>query len=299
MAEDSRSNPPLTAARTFEAAARHRSFQRAAAELNVTPAAVSHQVKRLEEYLGVTLFKRSNRLVEPTEEGVLLAQRLGEHFVALEALLPPNRKAAPRPLRVTVMPSLAAKWLAPRMADFHARFPEVATEISDDDASTDFTDNRFDIALRYGDGNYPKVQLHSWMEAPVVAVCSPELLRSAEAPRDLLTQTLIHDSTPQLPGAPPGWPEWFATAAVQGTNTGQSLRFSSVYIALEAARAGRGFAVAPLPLVIDDLKSGTLAMPFDLQVANPCRFWIVQPLSPRSVPGVEVFIAWLKEQAVS
>ena len=285
-----RANPPLIAARSFEAAARHASFQRAAQELNVTPTAISHQVKRLEAYLGTQLFVRKNRQVTLTEDGQALSARLGELFSALEQTLDPAAFMQAKPLRITAMPSLAAKWLAHRVAEYalQAAFP---VELSDDDRVVDFEDGAFDIALRYGDGNYPGVAVHPWMSAQVLAVCSPALLPVV----DVLEHTLIHDSTIQLPGKPPGWEEWLRREQLTLPPAHPCLRYSSVYLALEAARAGKGFALAPEPLVRDDLRQGSLVAPFPHSLDNPYAFWIVHPHHLEADPRVQAFTRWLRE----
>lgn len=291
-----RRNPPLIAARSFEAAARHGSFQRAAQELHVTPTAISHQVKRLEDYLGTQLFVRKNRAVDLTGDGRALAARLDELFISLEDVLDPLRYCEAKPLRITAMPSLAAKWLAHRIAEYapHAGFP---IELTDDDRIVSFDEGDFDVALRYGDGNYPGVVVQPWMSAEVIAVCSPALEHgtSLGAPSDVLKHTLIHDSTIHLPGKPPGWVEWLAQENLALPPAQPSLRYSSVYLALEAARGGKGFALAPEPLVRDDLRQGQLVAPFRQRLANPYAFWIVYPHHLEQDARVQVFTRWIRE----
>jgi LysR family glycine cleavage system transcriptional activator len=290
-----RRNPPLIAARSFAAAARHGSFQRAAQELHVTPTAISHQVKRLEDYLGTQLFVRKNRAVDLTGDGRALAARLDDLFSALEDVLDPLHFSGAKPLRITAMPSLAAKWLAQRIADYapHAGFP---IELTDDDRLVTFDEDDFDLALRYGDGDYPGVVVRPWMNADVIAVCSPALQRAAplHVPSDVLRHTLIHDSTIHLPGKPPGWVEWLAQDGLALPPGHASLRYASVYLALEAARAGKGFALAPEPLVRDDLRQGQLVMPFQRRVANPYAFWIVYPRRLERDGRVRAFVRWVE-----
>lgn len=293
-----RSNPPLIAARSFEAAARCSSFQRAAHELHVTPTAISHQVKRLEEYLGVQLFLRKNRAVVLTPAGEKLANRLNELFISLEDLLAPASLNT-TPLRVTAMPSLAAKWLAHRLAEYRNTHPDLPVELSDDDEVVDFADGRFDLGLRYGEGVHPGTIVHAWMNAPVIAVCSPTLVRTelgekANLVERLQNSTLIHDSTTHLPGKPPGWNEWFAAMALSRPLRQTCLHYSSVYIALEAARGGKGFALAPEPLARDDLRTGALIAPFDLVLENPYAFWIAYPRRLENDQRVRTFTSWLQ-----
>jgi LysR family glycine cleavage system transcriptional activator len=291
-----RRNPPVSAARSFEAAARHGSFQRAAQELHVTPTAISHQVKRLEDYLGTQLFVRTNRMVTLTPEGEALCPKLGDLFSTLEQLLDPSRFARTKPLRITAMPSLAAKWLAHRVAAY-ALSAEFPIELTDDDRVESFEKDDFDIALRYGDGIYPGVAVHPWMSAEIVAVCNPTLLRAASltAPSDILKHVLIEDSTIHLRGKPPGWRDWFAEDGIALSAAHPCLRYASVYVALEAARAGKGFALAPEPLVRDDIRQGYLVKPFCRQLANPYAFWIVRPHHLEADQRVRAFTRWLLE----
>ncbi len=165
-----RHNPPLVAARSFEAAARHKSFQKAADELNVTPTAISHQVRRLEEYLGQALFVRLNRAVELTTAGAALALNLGELFVRLECALDPVRASERGVIRISAMQSLAAKWLAPRLPQFEALHPQWRVETDVDDKLVDFESGDTDLALRYGIGKYPGLHVRSWMPATGLAL---------------------------------------------------------------------------------------------------------------------------------
>ena len=298
MGERARSNPPLTAGRTFEAAARLGSFQLAADELHVTPAAVSHQVKRLEGYLGIALFTRHNRAVVLTEAGASLAQQLRGHFVALERLLQPPGARMADVVRVTAMPSLAAKWLARRLPGFHQECPDIEVRLSDDDAPTNFADGRFDLALRYGRGPYPGLTALPWMEAPLLAVRNKAVAEQDSA--EILAQgPLLHDSTPLLPGSPPGWPEWLAGAGLAEIDARAGLRYSSIYITLEAARAGAGIALAPEPLVRDDLEAGNLHPTSSFVLDSPYRFWIVHPAGAAPGPAARRFMDWLLREGAS
>lgn len=292
-----RPNPPLIAARSFEAAARQASFQAAAAELHVTPTAISHQVKRLEDYLGLPLFVRQNRAVVLTPYGETLAARLHELFTGLEELLQSPSIGASQALCVTAMPSLAAKYLVQRIADYQSSHPGLAVELSDDDEVVDFKDGRFDVALRYGDGRYPGVIAQHWMSADMMAVCSPALQALGapplRIPEDVLKHTLIHDSTIHLPGKPPGWIEWLAAQDLSMPPNQASLRYSSVFLAIEAARAAKGIALAPEPLVRDDLRNGSLVEAFKLRLNNPYAFWIVYPRHLQHDARVLGFAKWI------
>jgi LysR family glycine cleavage system transcriptional activator len=180
------------------------------------------------------------------------------------------------------------------MAEYQSAHPDFPVELSDEDEVVDFADGRFDVALRYGDGDYPGMSVHPWMRGTVIAVCSPALRETLGNPAEVLRHTLIHDSTIHLPGKPPGWTEWLAAQGLSIPARQASLRYSSVYVALEAARAGKGLALAPEPLVRDDLRQGVLAAPFELALDNPYAFWIVHPRHLDSDARVLALRSWLR-----
>lgn len=295
----SRPNPPLIAARSFEAAARLGSFLKAADELNVTPTAISHQVKKLEQYLGQALFVRLNRAVELTAEGVALAATLGKLFTDLDAALDPGQRQARATIVISAMPSLAAKWLAPRLGDFEARYPQWRVMIDVEDKLVDFQAGSVDMALRYGQGKYPGLHARRWMGATIVPVCSPALLRRQplRSVDELRLHTLIHNTTAARRVRPPEWAEALAAAGASGVDVGRGPLFTSTYMALEAAQAGHGVTLAPLPLVERDLADGRLVQPLALTLDNPWSFWIVCPRQNLHDPKIAALTAWLLAQA--
>lgn len=294
-----RQNPPLIAARSFEAAARHKSFLKAAEELNVTPTAVSHQVRRLEDFMGQALFVRLNRAVELTAAGAALALTLQDIFVRLETALDPQRHQARSTILISVLASLAAKWLAPRLPDFEARYPQWQVRLDVADELTDFTSGQVDIALRYGTGKYPGLHARRWMSAKVFPVCSPTLLRKAplDKPADLRRHTLIHNEIVAPKGRPPSWTDWLRAAGVDRINAERGPLFCNTYMALEAAAAGHGVALAPAPMVEGDLASGRLVKALDMEMENPYAFWIVCPKQNLQDEKIKTLTAWLLQQA--
>jgi LysR family glycine cleavage system transcriptional activator len=294
-----RPNPPLIAARSFEAAARHKSFLKAADELNVTPAAISHQVKRLEEYLGQALFVRLNRAVELTAAGAELASELLPVFAHLDEVLDPDKHQRRTTILISVLPSLAGKWLAPRLPGFEARYPQWAVRLAVEDGLIDFKTGHTDLALRYGIGKYPGLHSRFWMSANVFPVCSSSLLAktSLDSPADLRKHTLIHVETSGLPGRPPQWRDWLKAANVGKIDVERGPSFSSIYMALEAAQAGHGVALAPAPLVEADLACGRLVKPFALEVENPYAFWLVCPRQNLQDSKVKALSEWLLHQS--
>jgi LysR family glycine cleavage system transcriptional activator len=297
----SRRPAPLNALRAFEAAARCLSFQGAAAQLFVTPAAVSHQVKHLEAYLGVKLFHRGNRTVELTAEGQALAASLSELFGLLDLAL--DRATAPTTanLRVSTMESFAAKWLAPRLHRFHRDCPDLKVRIETGNEHADVTRGAIDVAIRYGSGGYAGVFAEQLMDAPVFPVCAPSLVndkqRPLRKPEDLSHHTLLHDeSATGRPGVP-DWPAWLKASGATRVDATRGPVFASIYLAQEAAVAGHGVALGVAPLVEEDLERGRLIKPFEHSLANAYAFWIVHRHGAEANPAVDAFCKWLRKEA--
>lgn len=292
---------PLNALRAFEAAARCLSLQAAAGQLFVTPAAVSHQVKHLEAYLGVKLFHRGHRSIELTAEGEALAASLSELFGLLDLAL--DRATAPTAanLRVSTMESFAAKWLAPRLHRFHRDCPDLKVHIETGNEHADFVRGAVDVSIRYGPGGYTGVFAERLMDAPVFPVCAPSLtadgLRPLAKPEDLLHHTLLHDESA---AGRPGVPDWSAWLEASGATLVDATRgpvFASIYLAQEAAVAGHGVALGVAPLVEEDLHRGRLAKPFDHSLANAYAFWIVRQYGADTNPAIDAFCRWLRKEA--
>lgn len=291
---------PLNALRAFEAAARLLSFQAAAARLFVTPAAVSHQVKRLEEYLGVPLFHRGHRAVVLTPQGEALAASLGEVFGLLDLALHRAMAHTAANLRVSTMESFAAKWLAPRLQRFHRDFPDVKLHVETGDRITDLQGDGIDIAIRYGPGGYTGVVADHFLDAPVFPVCAPSLAGDAHhplaQPDDLRHHTLIHDeSAARRPGVP-DWATWLRVAGATRVVADPGPVFTSIHLAQEAAAAGHGVALGVGPLVEDDMRRGRLVRPFQASVPNAYAFWIVRRQPAGANPVADAFCRWLREE---
>ena len=297
----SRHPVPLNALRAFEAAARHLSFQAAAGQLFVTPAAISHQVRRLEDWLGVRLFHRGHRAVALTTEGETLAATLGELFGRLDLALDQATATRKADLRVSTVESFAAKWLAPRLHRFHNGHPDLRVRIETGNARSDFSRDGIDIAVRYGPGGYTGVAAEKLMDAPVFPVCAPSLAgdpaRPLAAPDDLRHHVLLHDDSAAGRAGVPDWPAWLAASGATGVDAARGPVFASIYLAQEAAVAGHGVALGVAPLVEGDLRAGRLARPFDHALDNAHAFWIVHPLGAEANPAVDAFRRWLRAEA--
>lgn len=291
---------PLNALRTFETAARHLSFNGAASELFVTPAAVSHQVKHLEEHLGVSLFQRNHRSVTLTPEGAELAATVGELLGQLDLALDRARNRAPAVLRVTTMESFAAKWLVPRLHRFQQAFPDVRVRIDTSDEHADFLRGGFDVGIRYGAGKYAGVRPDLLMQAPAFPVCSPALLvanpHGLEHPDDLRHYTLLHDEGATGRDGVPAWSDWLAAAGATNVNAASGPVFASIYLAQEAAVSGHGVALGLAPLVDDDLRQGRLVKPLGLGLENAYAFWLIRRDVSQQRPEVEAFCQWLRQE---
>ena len=295
--------PPLNALRAFEAAARSLSFQAAARQLFVTPAAVSHQVKRLEAYLGITLFHRGHRSVELTTEGAELAASLSELFKLLDLALDRATARTAMELRVSTMESFAAKWLAPRLHRFHRGNPEIRVRVETGNEPVDFVRGSVDVAIRYGPGGYTGVTAERFMDAPVFPVCAPSLrndaLQPLATPDDLRHHTLLHDeSAVGRPGVP-DWSAWLEASGASGVDSTRGPVFASIYLAQEAAIAGHGVALGVAPLAEEDLQGGRLIKPFDRWLPNAYAFWIVRQANANPHPAIDAFCQWLRMEAAS
>jgi len=290
--------PPLNALRAFEAAARHLSFTRAAAELSVTQAAISHQVKALEERLGVKLFRRLSRGLVLTETGQRFLPLVREAFdmlaAATERVVADDRAGT---VTITVLPSFAAKWLVPRLLHFRAQHPDIEVRIIADDQLVDFSRDDVDLGIRYGRGDWDGLEIERLATEDVFPVCSPRLLEGVHplrAPDDLRHHTLLHEDRPGF-----DWQTWLMAAGVEGVDVARGLEFSHASMALQAAIDAQGVALGRTPLVDDDLRDGRLVKPFDISLANDWAYYVVGPPGAWVRPKVAAVRDWLLAEARS
>lgn len=292
----SRLLPPLNGLRAFEAAARHLSFTRAAEELNVTQAAISHQIKALEERLGIRLFRRLNRALMLTDEGQRLYPAARDAFDRLaEAVAALRARDTLRSLTVSVLPSFAAKWLVPRLSRFQSLHPDIDLRITATERSVDLVDDDVDVAIRFGSGGWAGVRADLVAEDEVTPVCSPQLLPYLKQPADLARMTLLHENMLPL-GEFPEWPQWLQAAGVQGVDVSRGLRFSHTHILLQAAIDGRGVALGQLALAADDLAAGRLVAPFALRLPVGYAYWVVYLPATAERPKIKAFRDWVKAE---
>lgn len=295
--------PPLNSLRVFESAARHLSFTKAAEELHVTPGAVSQQIKALEDFIGTPVFRRHKRTLLLTDEAQAGLPVLREGFEKLaEAARLIAARADSGKLTVSVAPSLAAKWLVPRLDRFHMRHPDVDVWVSADMDVVDFSVDDVDVAIRYGPGGYVNLVVEHLMAESIVPVCSPGLMIGAhplKSPHDLAHHTLLHDGSPDQDQSCPTWPMWLKAAGVTGVDGSRGPKFNQSSLVIEAAVAGKGVALAKSQLALADLEAARLVIPFDMTTPSAFGYYIVHPQSRSASPAVKAFKAWLHEEATS
>jgi LysR family glycine cleavage system transcriptional activator len=293
--------PPLNALRAFEAAARHMSFSRAAAELNVTPAAISHQIRALEDDLGVRLFRRLNRSLELTESARQLLPDLADAFERIRAGVGRLRRHNETgTLTVTTAPSLAAKWLVLRLHRFAERHPEIDVRVTASDGIVDLAAGEIDMAIRYGAGRYPGLAVELLLANEVFPVCSPQLVEDGpklRCPADLGRHALLHDLAGEIDPLAPTWTMWLKAAGVPAEIADHGVRFSNTYLALDAAIAGRGVALANTTIAAADLAAGRLVRPLALGVPDHFSYWIVTAPGALERRKVRLFRDWLRTEA--
>jgi LysR family glycine cleavage system transcriptional activator len=291
---------PLAALRAFEAAARHRNYSRAAAELGLTHSAVSHHLRGLEALLGVSLFRREGRAMVPTEDGQRLAVQVADAFERLQRGLDEAR-AAPRRaqiLTISVLPALASRWLVPRLAEFNERHPELDINLRATSLLADFVRDGVDLALRYGPGRWPGLASHLLMAEEVFPVCAPfyrgGVLPAAPAGLADPAITLLRDRRQP-------WRDWFASIGLDLPEPVRGPIHSDPGLLIEAAAAGQGVALARAALVRQDLADGRLVRLF---AGNPAArtdfaYYVVYPAGPEPPAKVRLFRDWVLRQAAA
>lgn len=297
----------LNALRAFEASARHQSFSSAAAELNVTPAAVGQLVRTLEEWLGTPVFHRSAsgriRLV-PTDaaERALPDIRAGFDRLAL-GLERLKEGSANGVLTVTVSPAFAAKWLLPRIDRFQSAWPDTDLRLDTSLKPVDFLSQRIDIGVRYGAGNWPGLAAEKLMDEEIYPVCTPELARQhrhLRHPENLANKTLIHDLSMDGHASFPHWDTWLRHAGVAERTTTRGLKINNSAAVLQAALEGRGIALARSVMARDDIVSRRLVRLFPhIRYPSPLSYYVVYRPECAGLPRPAAFRNWLHEEVAA
>jgi len=288
--------PPLNALRAFEASARQLSFTRAAEELFVTQAAVSHQIKALEEHLGIKMFMRKNRSLLLTEEGQSYYLDIKDIFTSLhdatERLLARGAKGA---ITVSSQASFAIQWLVPKLAAFNALHPEIDVRIKAVDQAENSLTEDVDVAIYYGRGNWPAVHADKLQTEYLIPVCSPLLIQEGLARSkppllsldDLKHHTLLHDTSRK------DWRRWFKQIGVKGSNVNHGPIFSHSAMVVQAAVHGQGVALAYNVLAKPDIDSGRLVCPFNDVLVSKNAYFVVCRESQKDIGKIEAFREWL------
>ena len=288
--------PPLNALRAFESIARHLSFAKAAEELHVTPAALSHQIRGLEEQLEVTLFHRRTRSIDLTDAGRLLYPGVHAGFENLrDAVARLDRAREGRILVVSATFGLTAKWLAPRLWRFITAHPQIDARIASSMAYADFVNDGVDVAIRLSNGVHPDLHVEKLFDDAVIPVCSPGLVEQGlRTVADLAHFPLIHYDIPMSAPAPPLWAEWLNVAGVEGIDSTRGLRFNIADHALDAAVAGAGVSLSYKLMASNDVHAGRLVIPFgpELPIADRA-YHFVCPRGHETRPNVKAFRDWL------
>lgn len=306
--------PPLKSLRAFESAGRHLSFRKAAAELHVTPAAISHQIRQLEDHLGVQLFRRLTRAVELTEVGRTLLPKLREAFEGVaEAVNGVRRYQETGTLNVCVPPLFGAKWLTPRIPAFIQAFPDIELCVS---TSARLLDQRHpagpsirpsncegdapDVSIRFGTGRYPGHRVDKLFEVSFTPLCSPQLLTAAHPlrePSDLCHHLLLHDDLRRISDGWPSWQQWLRAAGVDDIDASRGPHFSQPQLCLDAAIDGAGVLLGAREVLTHDIAAGRLAAPFALAVKTKAAYYVVSRAEDASHPKIAAFRGWLVEEA--
>lgn len=296
--------PPLNALRAFEAAARHESFKAAADELAVTPAAIGHQIRTLEDVLGVELFRRMNRAVEPTDKARRLLPELTKAFdIMAEAIADLAKVEDGGVIAASVVPSFAVKWLIPRLDRFNRAHPELDVRISASYELADFRRDGIDCGIRFGRGEYPGLKVWKLLDDAVLPAISPDLLRDSariERPADLANLTLIHDDSLRYEPMTPDWRAWLAAVgAEEAIDWRRGPHFSHADHALQAAIDGVGVVLTRRSLAANDIEAGRLLPLFEREQPISMSYWLVCPPDRAERPHIRTFIDWILEEAAS
>ncbi len=293
--------PPLNSLRAFESAARWLSFSKAAEELFVTPAAISQQIKQLEDFLGLALFHRMTRAVRLTDEARTVLPLLTEGFDKLaEAVDHLSQDQESGVLTVSSAPTFAQKWLLPRLTGFTDAYPEIDLRLDASLLSRDFERDGIDIGIRLGLGDYPGMHVERVFGEQVSVVCSPKLLSGEPAlrtPADLTHFRLLHVDWGQFSVPLPDWQMWTTAAGLENVPLKYGPTFTVENMAIEAAISGNGVALVSNFAVEDELKAGRLVRPFDLVLKAGFSYWLVCPHAHMRRAKVKAFFAWVLEEA--
>jgi LysR family glycine cleavage system transcriptional activator len=286
--------PSLQTLQAFEAAARLKSYSKAADELGLTHGAVSHRIRELEQRLGVTLFKRVGNTMQLTSEGQRLEAQVRQGLSILEQAFPSKRPAAKpqRHIVVSSVPSIASTWLFSRMTQFRGEHPDIDIDLRVSEKLNDYRKEGIDIGVRLGGGGWPGLHATKLFDEALTPICTPEYQERLQlkTPADLERATMLRN-----PWTP--WARWFSAAGLSWPEPGKGPRFDDALLLLRAALDGQGVALGRQWLAVDELRAGRLVMPFDIAVRDEFAYWLVWPTGRNPSPDAALFRDWLEARA--
>lgn len=300
----SRTFPGTRALRTFEAAARHLNFTRAAEEVGLTPAAVSYQIKEMEDQLGLVLFTRSSRAIQLTPAGAVLSEAAAGALGSLQEAVSRARRMVrgSAHLRLSTSARIASNWLLPRWPRFKALHPQLELSFDITDQLREFGTDDIDLAIRFGTGQYDGLRAHRLFETIVAPVCSPRLLAGGpplQAPADLLSHTLCHVDWKTDGMVWPNWPMWMAAAGVDDFDDSRCIAFDDSSHVVQAVIEGGAVGLVDLAMIATDVSEGRLVRLFDVAVgvAQDYAYHLVYPAEAGDRPALSAFRAWVLDEA--
>jgi LysR family transcriptional regulator, glycine cleavage system transcriptional activator len=292
--------PPLNSLRAFEVVARHRSLRDAAEELHVTAAAVSQQIKLLEEHLGRKLLRRRSGGYSLTSEAVAGLGALRDGFERLSEAVETMASGGQQILTVSAVPSLAAEWLVPRLHRFREQYPGLDVLLHASEELVDFDRSRVDLGIRYGTGSYPGVASERLFFDEIFPVYSPIMLKGRarlKKPDDLRRFALIHTVWTPDRGHWPGWADWGRAAGIEGLDMKKGPRFSDGALVVQAAVRGEGVALGSKSHVLEHLSAGRLVRPFSLSLVTDFAYYVVCSKARAEEPNISAFRRWVMVEA--
>lgn len=289
--------PPLKSLQAFEAAGRHLSFTEAAHELNVTPGAISQQIRVLEEFLEIKLFKRMNRVIVLTDAGQLFLPMISTGFEQFhDAVNLVRQKRSDGPLTITSAPSFVSKWLIPRLSRFKALYPGIDVRIDTSDRLVDFKHEDIDVGIRFGDGVYPELDTVFLFSFDLIPVCSPELLRKGKGLKkvsDLKNYTLLHSNYDELDPGWPDWAMWLKVVDAEGVDSDHGIYFNQSDLLFQAAMDGQGIALLASVMAEPEIAAGRLVQPFDVRLPVKLNYHLVTTPQKARINKVAAFRDWV------
>ena len=289
--------PPLKSLQAFEAAGRHLSFTEAAAELNVTPGAISQQVRLLEGYLEIKLFKRMNRVIVLTDAGQLFLPSISKGFAEFgEAVELVRQQRSGGPLTITSAPSFVSKWLIPRLRDFKALHPGIDVRIDTSERLVDFAHEDIDVGIRFGNGKYPELETVFLFSFDLIPVCSPELISRGgglDKVPDLKNFTLLHGNYDELDPGWPDWAMWLRVVGAENVDPNHGIYFNESHLLFQAALDGQGVALLANVMAEPEIAAGRLVQPFSARLPVKMNYHLVTTPAKARIAKVAAFREWI------